>query len=108
VIDLPGALTSRGYPSEVDVVLDVTDARCPWNAGRWRLSAGPTGSTCEPTRDPADLALDVRELGATYLGGVTFETLGRADLVEERTAGALAACSAAFRASVLPATPYMF
>jgi predicted acetyltransferase len=108
IVDLPGALTSRGYAGDVDVVFDVSDALCPWNAGRWHLAAGPDGASCERASGPADLALDVRELGSAYLGGVTIESLARAGLVDELPPGALAAASAAFRSAVLPATPYMF
>lgn len=108
IIDVPGALTGRGYASPVDVVLDITDAICPWNAGRWRLSADADGATCEPTTAPPDLTLDIRELGSGYLGGVTLSVLGAAGLVEEHTGGALLACSTAWRSPLLPATPYMF
>jgi predicted acetyltransferase len=78
LVDVPAALGMRGYREAVDVVLAVTDELCPWNAGRWRLSADPAGARCHPTSDAADLVLDVRELGSVYLGGVTFETLARA------------------------------
>jgi predicted acetyltransferase len=108
IVDIASALTARGYARELEVVLEVSDEQCPWNAGRWRIAAGPDGASCERTTRSADVSLDIRELGATFLGDVTFESLGRAAIVDERTPGALAACSAAFRASVLPATPYMF
>ncbi len=108
LVDVGTALAQRGYTSEVDVVLDVTDSRCPWNAHRWRLAADATGSSCEPTGDPADLALDVRELGSAYLGGTTLATLATAGLVDELTPGALARASAAMRSPLEPATPYMF
>ena len=38
LLDLPVALAGRRYAAPVDVVLDVTDARLPANAGRWRLT----------------------------------------------------------------------
>ena len=63
------------------MVLEVEDAFCPWNAGRWRLTADAKGAvTCERTDDEPELALSVRELGAAYLGGVSLTTLagGRA------------------------------
>jgi predicted acetyltransferase len=108
LVDVAAALTARGYSRDIDVVLDVSDDLCPWNAARWRLTAGPEGAVCEQTTAAADLALDVRELGSAYLGGTTLASLGTAGLVEERTPGALAACSTAWRSTVLPATPYMF
>ena len=108
LVDVGAALTARGYSRDTDVVLEVSDDLCPWNAARWRLTAGPDGALCEQTTAAADLALDVRELGSAYLGGTTLASLGAAGLVDERTPGALAACSAAWRSTVLPATPYMF
>lgn len=108
IVDVAAALEARGYRSPVDVVLDVNDDVCPWNAGRWRLSADETGARCERTEDAPDLGLDVRELASAYLGGTSLETMARAGLVDERTSGTLVACSAAMRSSVLPTTPFMF
>ena len=35
------------YRTPVDVVLEVEDAFCPWNEGRWRLTADAKGAvTC--------------------------------------------------------------
>lgn len=108
IVDLPAALVARGYATDFDVVVDVSDALCPWNAGRWHLTNEGSGASCRPTSAPADLALDVRELGSAYLGGTTLAGLAAAGLVDELTPGALLRCSAAFRSPVLPATPYMF
>ena len=96
LVDVPRALTQRRYRSPVDVVLEVADAVCPWNAGRWRLAGDAAGATCEPTADPADLALTATELGAAYLGGTPLATLAAAGRVEEITPGALAATGHAF------------
>jgi predicted acetyltransferase len=108
IVDIDAALTSRGYVGDLEVVLEVTDELCPWNAGRWRLTTGPEGSTCGRATADADLALDIRELGSVYLGGTTFAALGAAGLVDERTPGALAAASAAFCSPLMPATPAIF
>jgi len=80
----------------VDVVFEVTDAFCPWNAGRWRLTGGPDDARCIRTDDPADLALSSTELGATYLSGTTLATLGAAGLVTELRPGTLRPTSVAF------------
>ncbi|NUS16019.1 MAG: GNAT family N-acetyltransferase, partial [Streptomyces sp.] len=81
LVDLPAALAARGYTTPVDVVLEVEDAFCPWNSGRWRLSADASGAVCERTTDTADLAVAARELGTAYLGGHTLRTLAAAGLV---------------------------
>jgi predicted acetyltransferase len=108
IVDLRAALTARGYAADLEIVLEVSDELCPWNAGRWRLVAGADGSACERTAADPDVSLDIRELGSVYLGGTTFAGLDLAGLLDEHTPGAVAASSAAWRSPLLPATPYMF
>lgn len=108
LVDVGAALEARTYAALVDVVLDVEDAFCPWNSGRWRLSGDLKGASCEPTRDAADLALSVRELGAVYLGGVSLSSLAGAGRVRERREGALAEASVAFGADAVPWLPHGF
>ena len=108
LVDLPAALAARTYAVPVDVVVEVEDAFCPWNTGRWRVSGDPTGATCAPTKDQADLALGVRELGATYLGGPTLVGLADAGLVREHTAGAVGELSLALHHQPAPWSPFIF
>jgi predicted acetyltransferase len=108
VVDVDRALAGRTYAHDVDVVLGVEDALCPWNARRWRLSGGPTGAKCTPTNNAADVTLDVRELGTVYLGGTSLVALTAAGLVREDRAGAVQALSSALRSALEPATPFMF
>ncbi|WP_340379185.1 GNAT family N-acetyltransferase [Streptomyces sp. SS7] len=108
LVDLGAALQARTYQAPVDVVLEVEDAFCPWNAGRWRLSGDPKGAVCERTTDAADLAVSVRELGAAYLGGVSLAALGAAGRVRELREGALAAAAAGFGSAVAPWLPHGF
>jgi predicted acetyltransferase len=110
IIDLPKALTRRAYSCTVDVVLEVTDELLPDNAGRWRLrAAGPSGgASCERTSDPADVALDVRELGAAYLGGTRLGALAAAGLVAEQREDTLMPLSAAMSWDPAPWCPKIF
>ncbi len=109
VVDVPAALAARRYAADVDVVLHVTDARLPDNGGRWRLRAAAFGvAVAERTEDAADLSLDVRELGAAYLGGTSLAALGAAGLVTEHSPGALARASAAFGWPVAPVCSWVF
>ena len=53
LVRLGEALAARRYAAPVDLVLEVTDARCPWNAGRWRLAGDEPGAdlrAAAPTR----------------------------------------------------------
>jgi predicted acetyltransferase len=89
LLDLPGALGARRYAIDGQLVLEVTDSLRPRNQGRFRLEGGPDGATCVPTRAEPDLALDVADVGAAYLGGASLASLARADRVAELTPGAL-------------------
>jgi len=114
LVDVPAALAARRYSSPLDVVLDVADSRLPANAGRWRLTTGEVGPDgaydvqVTRTQDDADLALDVRELGAAYLGGRSLAAFADAGLVQERRPGALHAASAAFAWPLAPLCSWMF
>jgi predicted acetyltransferase len=108
LVDAPRALAERRYSLPVDVVLEVKDEACPWNAGRWRLAGDATGAQCERTSAVADLTLGVTELGAAYLGGTTLAALAAAGRVAEHTPGALAAASQAFKGVREPWTPDQF
>lgn len=113
ILDLPAALTGRRYAAPVDVVLDVTDTLLPANSGRWRLRTGDGAdgawsATVERTEDDVDLALDVREVGAAYLGGRSIEALRRAGLVTEHRPRAALAAGAAFGWPVAPVCSWVF
>ncbi len=97
LVDVGAALSARAYGGDGPVVLEVEDSFLPENAGRWRIAGG----TAERTEDDPDLALDVGELGSTYLGGFTFAELVRAGVVRELQAGGAARADAVF----LTATP---
>ncbi|GAA1882730.1 GNAT family N-acetyltransferase [Lapillicoccus jejuensis] len=96
--DLPTALAARGYAAPCDVVLDVSDTRLPDQAGRWRLRVGADGTgRATRTDQPAQVRLDVADLGASYLGGRPLARLLEAGRLEEVEPGAVAALDAALR-----------
>lgn len=103
LVDVDKALTARGYSGPVDVVLDVVDDLCPWNARRWRLSVGADGvGSCLPTDADADVLLPVQALGAAYLGGRPIVAQAAAGQVTELTPGAVRRLSRAMRADSDP------
>ncbi|MBT2401612.1 GNAT family N-acetyltransferase [Streptomyces sp. ISL-100] len=109
LVEVGAALEARAYQAPVDVVLEVADAFCPWNEGRWRLTGDAKGgASCKRTDEAADLALSVRELGAAYLGGVGLASLAAAGRVRELRPGALGEASVAFGARVAPWLPHGF
>jgi predicted acetyltransferase len=108
VVDVPAALAARRYLTPIDVVIEVTDPLLPENTGRWRLAGGPDGARCDRTTEPADLACDVVNLGAAYLGGPSLATLAAAGRVRELRAGSLGAASLAFGWHRAPGSPEVF
>lgn len=101
LVDVADALAARSWAQEEDVVLALIDPFCPWNEGSYRLD----GST---TTESPDLRLDVRDLGAAFLGGFTFAELRRAGRVEELVAGAIHRADSAFRTDRAPWCPEIF
>jgi predicted acetyltransferase len=105
LVDVDRALASRRYATPLDVVFEVEDAFCPWNAGRYRLQADGDSVTCERTQARADLQLSSTELGAVFLGGTAFASLAAAGRVKELQPGAVASCTVAFRGEREPFCP---
>jgi hypothetical protein len=61
-----------------------------------------------PTGDPADVSLDIRDLGAVYLGGPPLAALAAGGLVRDHTPGAVAAATTAFGWPVAPSSIEIF
>jgi len=104
LVDLPHALARRVTAGQDNVVLEVRDRWCPWNAGRWRVGGGGA----ERTRARAELALDVSALGSVYLGGFTFRELADSLRVDELAPGAVARVDALFGRGKAPWCPEAF
>lgn len=103
LVDVDRALRTRRYATPLDVVFQVSDTFCPWNDGRWRLTADASGAAAvERTDADADLECGIAELGAAYLGSTRLTTLAAAGRVRELRPGALRAASDAFAAEHEP------
>lgn len=90
LVDFAEGLAQRRYSASCDVVVDVTDKACPWNAGVWRIVTAADGSAeiSRSAQEP-DIRLDVAALGAAYLGASSLVTMLRAGLISEATPGAV-------------------
>jgi predicted acetyltransferase len=98
LVDVGAALSGRTYGEGGPLVLEVRDALCDWNHGRWRLDDG----TCSRTEDDPDLALDVSALGSAYLGAISFTELRAAQRLKELREGAVKRADAVFAWRPLP------
>lgn len=103
LVDVGAALAARTYVQAGRVVVDVADAFCPWNAGRWCI-----GDRVERTTADADLRCDVTALGSVYLGGFSWAQLAAALRVEEVRPGAVARADALFHTARAPWCPEIF
>jgi predicted acetyltransferase len=92
LVDVEAALRGRKYAEGNDVVIEVRDEQCPWNAGRYRV-----GPNVERTEDEADVELDVADLACAYLGAFDFHRLARGGRARELRPGALKRASLLFR-----------
>ena len=88
------------YGSTEPLVLELEDAFCPSNTGRFRLDGGERRAA--PTTAAPDLRLDIAALASTYLGGFSFRQLADAGRVEERVDGAIARADRLFRSARRP------
>lgn len=102
LLDIPAALAARRYAGSERLVLEVSDPFLPENAGRYLLEVRSASATCRTTSETPDLALEVADLGAAYLGGVSFVTLARAGRVYELQPGALQRADALFTTPTAP------
>ncbi|MFD9882934.1 GNAT family N-acetyltransferase [Streptomyces alboflavus] len=101
LLDIPRALTARGWFEDGELVLDVDD---PFLGERSRhlLTVRDGKADCVPTDREPDLSLDVSDLASLYLGGTAPSTLVRAGHVRAHHPGAAARADALFRTDRAP------
>jgi predicted acetyltransferase len=100
-LDVPRALTARGWSADGELVLDVDDPFLGEH-GRHLLTVRDGEAECVPTDREPDLSLDVSDLGSIYLGGTAPSTLVRAGHVRAHGSDAAARADALFRAERPP------
>ncbi|MDX3631428.1 GNAT family N-acetyltransferase [Streptomyces europaeiscabiei] len=101
LLDVPRALTARGWFMDGELVLDVEDPFLGEH-GRYLLTVRDGKADCVPTDREPDLSLDVRDLGSVYLGGTAPSTLVRAGHIRAHRPGAATLADALFRAERPP------
>ena len=108
VIDVAAALKLRRYMHSDELVIEVRDDLCPWNAGRFNLEGSSEGSECRASDSSPDLLINVSNLASAYMGAASFSALSRAGLVDEQTPGALLRADRMFASQYSPWTPCNF
>ena len=99
VLDIPGALTARGYPAAIDteLVLDIEDDIIETNTGRWTLRVKHGSSTVTPGGQGDALKCGIRDFAPIYTGYLSPSALrgiGRAECTDETASIASAVFSA--------------
>lgn len=98
LLDVERALSARELGADDRLVIEITDAFRPQTAGAYVIEPG----ACRRTDENPDLRMDVRDLGALYLGAVSATTLARAGRVQGCTAGALGRADRLLASSATP------
>jgi predicted acetyltransferase len=108
LVDIPVALAARQYRASDRLVFEVADLSRPEAAGNVLLETEAGSAASSYTGVRGDLALDVADLGAVYLGGVSFSLLAQAGRVVEMTPGALTRADRLFSTELAPycGTPF--
>jgi predicted acetyltransferase len=101
LLDVPRALTARGWFTDGELVLDVEDPFLGEH-GRYLLTVRDGKADCVPTDREPDLSLDIGDLGSVYLGGTAPSTLVRAGHIRAHRPGAATLADALFRADRSP------
>ncbi|MFF0622521.1 GNAT family N-acetyltransferase [Streptomyces sp. NPDC004296] len=96
LLDIPRALTARGWFTDGELVLDVDDPFLGEH-GRYLLTVRDNSADCVPTDREPDLSLDISDLGAVYLGGTAPSTLVRAGHIRAHHPSAATLADALFR-----------
>ena len=101
LLDVPRALTARGWSTDGELVLAVDDPFLDEH-GCYLLTVRDGKADCVLTGREPDLSMDISDLGSVYLGGTAPSTLVRAGHVRAHRPGAAALADALFRADRSP------
>jgi predicted acetyltransferase len=108
LIDAPTALASRQYSAPIDATFAVRDDLIEANVGCWRVRAEAFSDAVEVSRvETGEISLDVRELGALYLGGASASALANAGLLTGPTT-LIQQVSSAFAWPLKPGCSWIF
>ncbi|MFT4099334.1 MAG: GNAT family N-acetyltransferase [Rhodoblastus sp.] len=103
LVDVEAALSARAYgPGEI--VVEIADAFCPWNAGRWLIGEGHATRT----ERAADISCDVSALASVYLGGFSWAQIAGASRAGAASADAIARADRVFERGGAPWVPEIF
>lgn len=107
LMDVPAALSARGYEYDGAVVFGVHDSIPHTTTGTYRLEVAEGVGHCERVDLAPELELDVSVLARLYLGGGDVPSLAAAGMIEGGQ-GAMTALHRIMRTDVAPWCPEIF
>ena len=102
LLDVAAALAARRYRAHDALVVEVSDAFRPAQAGRYRVEGDASGAEASTVEAEPDLVMDIAALGSLYLGGVSASALARGGRVREARPGALSRADLFFGSDPAP------
>jgi predicted acetyltransferase len=105
LLDVERALVGRTYERDGTLVVEILDTlggELGPAAGRYRLEVRDGAATCARTEAAPELTIDVRALGAAYLGGTRLADAVRSSGFTEHRPGALDDADRLFRSAAEP------
>jgi len=101
LLDVKECLSGRSYSEPGRVVFEVDDPMSE-SVSRFSVEGDSKGGSAEATTDEPEILLGITELGAAYLGGVSFAALAMSGRIYERAPGSVARADAMFGIRPLP------
>ena len=108
LLDIPRCLEARAYQPADRLVIAVDDRFRPAVGGTFALDTGGGRVRCTRTEAAPELSLDVADLGALYLGGVSAAVLAAAGRLRGHADGAVERAAALFATPTAPLTDTNF
>jgi predicted acetyltransferase len=101
LLDVRGSLEARTYSAPGRIVFEVEDAFYK-SVLRLGLEGDSSGGSAKVTDDEPEIVIAVGDLGAAYLGGISFASLATSGRLVERTPGAVKRADAMFAINPKP------
>lgn len=101
LLDVQGSLAARSYAAPGRIVVEVEDPMYE-KVSRLAVEGDTDGGSAETTGDHAEIVIGVGDLGAAYMGGVSFASLAQSGRLVERASGAVKRADSMFAISPQP------
>ncbi|MEE4545746.1 GNAT family N-acetyltransferase [Streptomyces sp. V4-01] len=109
LLDVPAALSARGYAGGAAALVLGVEDEAGFAAGRFLLETDASGAaSCTPTAAAADLTLSAADLACLYLGDESAVRLAALDRLTEHRPGAATLATTLFRTARRPWCPELF